>query len=80
VKEMRLAGIDSMEAANHFLETPFGNAHAEKSRFREIPAPLVALGQGYCRDVVAATGCRLRETILVPITSPETTNSTRRFC
>ena len=30
MKEMRLAGIDSMEAANHFLETPFGNAHAEK--------------------------------------------------
>jgi len=34
----------------------------------------------YCGDVTAATGCRLRETILVPITSPETINSTRRFC
>lgn len=49
----------------------------KEGRLREEPAFFEV---NYRGDVAAATGCRLGEAILMPITSPDTTNSTRRFC
>lgn len=57
----------------------------KNARFRQKkePAhlgPALIVRTDYRVDATAAAGCKLMETILVPITSPETINSTRRFC
>jgi len=69
------------ETARDPLETD-GNSPdmRKKEESRLGGAGSLIIGRTYCGDVAKATGCKLREMILVPITSPETTNSTRRFC
>jgi len=42
--------------------------------------PALRVRGDYCGDVAVATGCSTIVPIVVPITSPETISSTRRFC
>jgi hypothetical protein len=56
------------------------DARFRKKKSRPQVAPALIVRTDYRVDATAAAGCKLMETILVPITSPETINSTRRFC
>ena len=71
IPQIRLLSASSISWVT-YMRVPYGKK----------PAPC-EVGSFVCQDygvgVAAAMGSKAGETIFVPITSPETTNSTRRF-